>query len=133
MVAWRRSGQLMKAESPRAWLLGVTRNVVRHLYRRRVGEPDRFEDIDLLQLGTEAGWGSSERTILDSLGEAEYLERALGALSVPDREIITLRELEGLTGEEVSRLLGLSLAAQKSRLHRARLRLAAELRRIPHG
>jgi RNA polymerase sigma-70 factor (ECF subfamily) len=43
-----------------------------------------------------------------------------------------LRDLEQLTGEQVAELLGLSLPAMKSRLHRARLRLVAELRqRMP--
>jgi RNA polymerase sigma-70 factor (ECF subfamily) len=41
---------------------------------------------------------------------------------------LTLRELEGLSGEETAALLGISLAAMKSRLHRARLHLAALVR-----
>lgn len=39
-----------------------------------------------------------------------------------------LRDLEELTGEEVADVLGLTAAAMKSRLHRARPRLAAVLR-----
>jgi len=45
-----------------------------------------------------------------------------------EREILTLRDLEGIAGDEVATMLGLSLAAMKSRLHRARLSLAAAVR-----
>ncbi|NUP95191.1 MAG: RNA polymerase subunit sigma, partial [Planctomycetaceae bacterium] len=46
-----------------------------------------------------------------------------------ERELLVLRDLQGLSGAEVAALLGIGLAAQKSRLHRARLRLAIEVRR----
>jgi len=44
-----------------------------------------------------------------------------------------LRELEGLSGEETAAVLELSLPAMKSRLHRARLTLAAVLVGGNHG
>ncbi len=43
------------------------------------------------------------------------------------RLLITLRDLEGFSGEETAAALGLSLAATKSRLHRARLKLHARV------
>ena len=46
--------------------------------------------------------------------------RALERLNPLDREVFVLRELEGFTTQEVSEKLGLSAAAVKSRLHRAR-------------
>jgi RNA polymerase sigma-70 factor (ECF subfamily) len=56
------------------------------------------------------------------------LERALASLGDEDREVIVLRDLEGLSGEETAQALGLSLPAMKSRLHRARLRLLAAVK-----
>ncbi len=44
-----------------------------------------------------------------------------------------LRDLEGFSGEEVSRMIGLTLPAMKSRLHRARLRLVAALKEEVHA
>lgn len=59
--------------------------------------------------------------------QASQLEQALqGAIESLDpkyREILILRDVEGLTAPEVSEVTGLSIAAVKSRLHRARAQL----------
>ncbi|MBI3108044.1 MAG: sigma-70 family RNA polymerase sigma factor [Candidatus Rokubacteria bacterium] len=49
------------------------------------------------------------------------LERAIGELPEDYRVVLVLRDVEGMTNEEVARALGLTVAAVKSRLHRARL------------
>lgn len=82
-------------------------------------------------LGLEAGWGSTddpESAVADAERRA-LLERALAGLSPEDRVVITLHDLDELSGPETAHILGVSLAATKSRLHRARLRLMAALRR----
>lgn len=56
----------------------------------------------------------------------------MARLSAEEREAIVLRDLEGFSGEEAAALTGLTLPAFKTRLHRARLRLAAGLRGL-HG
>ncbi len=64
-------------------------------------------------------------------GEAgrDLVRGALDRLTPGEREVIVLRDLEGFSGEETAELLGLSLPAMKTRLHRARLRFVAEVRR----
>jgi RNA polymerase sigma-70 factor (ECF subfamily) len=49
------------------------------------------------------------------------LERAIGSLEPGYREVLVLRDMEGLPAAEVAEILGLSVQAVKSRLHRARL------------
>jgi RNA polymerase sigma-70 factor (ECF subfamily) len=49
------------------------------------------------------------------------LEQAIGALEPAYREVLVLRDVEGLTAPEVAEVLGLTAEAVKSRLHRARL------------
>ena len=56
------------------------------------------------------------------------LEGALAALPKDEREMLLLREWEGVSGDEAAALLGISLSAMKSRLHRARIHVAALLR-----
>jgi RNA polymerase sigma-70 factor (ECF subfamily) len=48
------------------------------------------------------------------------LDRALSSLDPEYREVLQLRDVEGLTGPEVATTLELSVPAMKSRLHRAR-------------
>lgn len=49
------------------------------------------------------------------------LEQAIGALEPKYREVLVLRDIEGLTAPEVAEVLGIGVPAVKSRLHRARL------------
>jgi len=55
------------------------------------------------------------------------LERAIASLDRPYREVLLLRDVEGLPAAEVARVTGLSVAAVKTRLHRARGRLREAL------
>lgn len=119
----------------KGWLFAIARSQVLMARRRRSGEPETFDDVDagpeLPQLGLEAGWGAAmDPEALASRMEAHaQLEQALAALSEPEREVLALRDLEGLSGEETAQALGLSLPAMKSRLHRARLALVAQVKR----
>jgi RNA polymerase sigma-70 factor (ECF subfamily) len=55
------------------------------------------------------------------------LEEAISALDRKYREVFVLRDVEGLTAPEVAKVTGLSVAAIKSRLHRARARVREAL------
>ena len=56
----------------------------------------------------------------ESKGLARDVAKALESLPAHYREIILLRDLDGLSLEELCSKLGLSLQAAKARLHRAR-------------
>jgi len=59
------------------------------------------------------------------LGEA--LSRAIATLPPDQREVLVLRDVEGLSAEEAAAVVGVEVGALKSRLHRARMALRAEL------
>ena len=61
------------------------------------------------------------------------LEQALAALDPQLREVVLLRDVEGFTGPEVARELGILLEAMKSRLHRARTAMRAALQGATGG
>ncbi|HYN44057.1 MAG TPA: sigma-70 family RNA polymerase sigma factor, partial [Thermoanaerobaculia bacterium] len=128
LAAWRAAGTFRGRSAVRTWLLTIARNQAWHQREREARLP--MDDVPLPELGEAAGWGdrNPEEGVLRS-ERRECLARALEALGPEEREILVLRELEELTGEETAAALGIGLAAMKSRLHRARLRLAAELRR----
>jgi RNA polymerase sigma-70 factor (ECF subfamily) len=58
---------------------------------------------------------------------ARRLEEAIDRLPPDYRTVLVLRDIEGLSNEETSEVLNLSVAALKSRLHRARLFLRKQL------
>jgi RNA polymerase sigma-70 factor (ECF subfamily) len=49
------------------------------------------------------------------------LTRAIAGLQPAQREVLVLRDVEGLSAPEVAKVLGTSVDAVKSRLHRARV------------
>jgi RNA polymerase sigma-70 factor (ECF subfamily) len=60
--------------------------------------------------------------------EVDAVLRAIGRLELSQRVPLVLRELEGLSYEEVAEVLDVNVGALRSRLHRARVALLAELR-----
>ncbi len=126
VAAWRHAGTF-QSEDARAWILAIARNASRRHFRRRVGEPR--DPLPLDSLAVEAGWGAArDDDLLGRIAVRDALERAFARLTPGEREILSLRDIEGYGGAEAAEVLGISLAAQKSRLHRARLRLMTELK-----
>lgn len=112
----------------RTWMLSIARHAALKL--RRQARRDRVVELPLDQLGVLAGWGSeSPESGYQAADDLQRLRHALESLDPSERELITLRDLEQLTGSETATLVGLPLATMKSRLHRARLKLAAHMRR----
>jgi RNA polymerase sigma-70 factor (ECF subfamily) len=115
--------------SVRTWLLTIARNTAFRLHGKTQRE-DLVEE-PLTQLGVQAGWGSDDPEAIAIASERKgALRRAMASLSAEDQEVLILRDLEGLRGSEAAEVLGIGLRALKSRLHRARLRLAASLRSL---
>jgi RNA polymerase sigma-70 factor, ECF subfamily len=123
--AWRSAESFQGAGSARSWLFTIARNTHLRQARRRAGEPVTMEPLEVL--GAEAGWGATSG--FDHRFEvAEEVRWALHQIPEDEREVVVLRDLEGLSGDDTAQLLELSLPAMKSRLHRGRLRLMAVMR-----
>lgn len=122
---WRGEG------TPKGWLLAIARTKCLMSRRTAASRHEPSEDESLERLGLQAGWGApmDPEALAAKLQEQQVLERALSSLAAEEREVLTLRDLEGLSGEETAQALGLSLAAMKSRLHRARLALVAAVKK----
>lgn len=125
LSSWRGEG------TARGWLLSIARSRYLMSLRAPAARHEPAEDASLETLGLAAGWGSpmDPEALASRLQEQTVLERALAALDEESREVLTLRDLEELSGEETAQVLGLSLAAMKSRLHRARLALVASVKK----
>jgi RNA polymerase sigma-70 factor (ECF subfamily) len=125
--AYRHLDQLEHPEAFRAWLGRIGSRVCWRLKRREAVLP-------LIQLSQmeEQGFeipatGAPPDSQLDAVQMKEQLESALNALPEGIRRVYEMRDLENQSGEEVAEALGISLAAMKSRLHRARSLLREKL------
>jgi len=76
-----------------------------------------------------ADWHPNPEQQFEATELGDILERALRALALPYRLVFQLRDIEQLSTEETAETLGISQAAVKSRLLRARLQLRARLSR----
>ncbi len=76
-----------------------------------------------------ADWSPSPEVELLTGETRRILEQALDALPDHYRAVLVLRDVEGLSNEEVAAALGESVASVKSRLHRARMALREPLTR----
>ena len=103
-------------------------------YHARLKQAHRPEDaVDPASLAQLAGWGAGTPELSAIRRESRHvLLKALQALPPEEREVLILRDLEDLGGQEVAAALHVTLAAMKSRLHRARLHLGAVLKEGGH-
>ena len=116
--AWQRWSRVSTLEDPRGWVRTVAwrlavsqhrRRAVAYRLRHLVSRPELVDPLDR----------SEDR--LD-------LEQALRKLSVEARRVLVLKEYVGLTVEEIAAETGVPEGTVKSRLSRARARLATALR-----
>lgn len=101
------------------WLTRIAINeAYARLRKRHRVEPAPWEDEATLAHEPEAAGPTPEQ--IASRGEMQQLlERAVDALSVPNRTVFVLRAIEGLSTAETAECLKISEDAVKTRLHRA--------------
>ena len=83
--------------------------------------PDFTERGSLASMPGEWAKPADEQALDAELGRA--IQQATDRLPEGYREVFLLKDVEGLSYEEIASLLGISVPAVKSRLHRARLAL----------
>jgi RNA polymerase sigma-70 factor (ECF subfamily) len=112
------------ASSLSTWLYSIARSYCIKRRRRSKFAPEREHSLD-----HDAAFEGTQIADPDRLPDEALagkrvegaLERAIGALEPKYREVLLLRDVEALTAPEVAEVLGLTVQAVKSRLHRARL------------
>jgi RNA polymerase sigma-70 factor (ECF subfamily) len=127
LAAWRGAATFRGDAAARTWLYQILIHACRRRVRRRSGEPDRHAPVEEAA-ALAGGEAVEERVAAREVGGA--IERALAQMSPDAREVLLLRDVEGLSGPEAAAALELDLAAMKSRLHRARLELKARVEAV---
>jgi RNA polymerase sigma-70 factor, ECF subfamily len=131
---YRYVGRIREPGAFRPWLYRTVRNACLMGRRKKVGEPARLQSLDDVLPGSErprradvADPGRSPEQLADNAGLRRRLRKALRTLPGPYRAIVFLREMEGLSTREVAQVMGMSEDNVKTRLHRARVQLQANL------
>jgi RNA polymerase sigma-70 factor, ECF subfamily len=123
--------------SLRTWLLAIVVNRARSTgvrEARSVAVGDAGPAVDAARFDGAGAWSSPPRHWVEESHERLAAESATGLIrdalqSLParQREVVMLRDVEGLRGDEVCRVLEISEGNQRVLLHRGRSRLRAAL------
>ncbi|MCX4096729.1 RNA polymerase sigma factor [Nocardia sp. alder85J] len=119
IVLFRKIGTLRAAAALASWMFRIVRNEC--LRRTRA-----LARLHLQELIPEPAGPAAEDVVLNRL-EIERVAAAVAALPADHRRVLIMRDIQGLPGRTVAAALGLSTAAMKSRLHRARATVRAQL------
>jgi len=115
-VAWRRLDVVPPGDAAVPWLLTVALNQLRNHRRRQARDRALVERLPAP--------GESAPPPEPSMPGWRDIRRALDALAESDRELVLLVAWDGLSPAQAASVLGLTPTAARTRLHRARIRLA---------
>lgn len=110
-----------EASSLSTWLYTVARSFCIKKRRRRKSAPQETSLEASPEADRVADQSRGPDEVLSGKQVEAALDRAIHQLEPDQREVLVLRDVEGLTAPEVAHVLGISAQAVKSRLHRARL------------
>jgi RNA polymerase sigma-70 factor (ECF subfamily) len=121
--AWRNLERFRGDAAPYSWLYRIAVNEALMRRRRKTLQMSELQE-------TTVSGGDDAYAAADARA---FLIDCLRALPIEYRTAVVLRDIEGLSNREVARVLEISLAAAKSRIHRGRMQLRRELERWESG
>lgn len=133
LKAYKNLRQFRSQGTFKSWLLQIAINEARQ--RRRKEHNHLFESLDEPDLSEEgeimprqfADWREIPSEALERKDVREQLAKALADLPDKNRQVFLLRDVQRLNEKEAAEILAISVAAVKSRLHRARMQLRERL------
>jgi RNA polymerase sigma-70 factor (ECF subfamily) len=125
--AYRSWDRFTLGTNAKGWLLTILRNLFINEYRRRRRQPETV-DLDTIEPFTvfEKVQEDPQGAFFDRIVDDEVL-RAVDALPEVFREAVMLSDVEGLSYEEIAKVLDVPVGTVKSRLYRGRRMLQAKL------
>ena len=121
--AWRNLERFRGDAAPYTWLYRIAVNEALQRRRRKTLPTTELQETTVS--GAEDAFAAADARA--------FLIAQLRALPFEYRAAIVLRDVEGLSNEEVAETLEISLAAAKSRIHRGRMQLREALERWERG
>jgi RNA polymerase sigma-70 factor, ECF subfamily len=119
--AWRSLGRFRGDAQFSTWLFRVATNQCLRDIRRRPAQAAQLpEDLPAAEAGTP-------HAQVEAAEAVAAVSAAVARLSPEQRAALLLREVEGLSYDQIAEVLGVSMAAVKSRIYHARVELARDL------
>jgi RNA polymerase sigma factor (sigma-70 family) len=121
-------------DNGRAWMLTIVRNTAFTRLRDRrtealvsIDELSKAERLEVDQ-GAQSGSVASPEALMIATSDTYELERLISELPTEFREVIVLRDIQGLDYREISRITGAPIGTVMSRIARARQRLIGQMK-----
>ena len=121
-----RSLPTLRGDNARAWLLAIVRNAWYSRVARRAGPAEALPLLNTA--GDPPDNGLDPEALLLQKRDIARVREALEQLPVDFREVIVLREIEGMSYKEIAAVVRVPIGTVMSRLARARDRLSTVLR-----
>jgi len=106
----------------RSWLLSIVRNTCYTWLQQN--RPNRLDTVFDEEIHNPEGEAPSPETLLLRSADSELVKKAVQELALEFREVVILRELEGLSYKEIAAVAGIPIGTVMSRLARARAQLS---------
>ena len=130
LKAYRALGSFRREARFSSWLYQIALNLCRDRLRRRRGKT--FVSLDDTEAGDPERSKSpdaSAHELLETRDLARLVAREIEDLAPEQREVIVLKEYQGLTFAEIAEVLGVPLSTVKTRLYRGLNQLRRGLER----
>ena len=128
LKAYRSWDQYQPGTNAKGWLLTILRNSFINEYRRRTRHPETV-DVDTIEpfaVFQDIQEEDPQGAFFDKIVDDEVL-RAIDGLPEAFRETVVLSDVEGMSYQEIGKILGIPVGTVKSRLFRARQMLQGKL------
>ena len=128
LKAYQNLSTLKEPQKFAGWLYVIATNYCKMWMRKKRLSTQSLEDTSSAELenATYSGYVIAENERTTAEAQREVVKKLLAKLQESDRIVLTLYYLGGMTYEEISEFLGVSVSAIKNRLYRARQRLKKE-------
>ena len=128
LKAYQNLSTLKEPQKFAGWLYVIAANYCKMWRRKKRLSTQSLGDTDSAELEktTYSGYVIAENERTTAEAQREVVKKLLAKLQESERTVITLYYLGGMTYEEISEFLGVSVASIKNRLYRARRRLKRE-------
>ncbi len=116
------------------WIFRIAKNHclnrLKYLKRRGRGRSEEFGDVNELAIVESVGLPQQADDVLSAQRDRQFVHLAIAQLDEDQRVLVVLRDVEGLTYEEIMEITELAEGTVKSRLHRAREKLGGILAKL---